>query len=595
MKKALAVLLSVLMLVSLIAPTFAYADNEMQLVVTVDKTSVTRGGSFTVTVSASTNPGFNMFGASLALETGMSQDGNLTYGAIGRGTPGKNAMIEADSGDITETGVLFTATVNVADDAAYKDYTVTIDSVEVYDQFVNDVSSAVTPVTVSVVSCVHANTEQVPAEAATCVDPGHEAGTKCKDCDDWVEGGAEIPVDPTAHVWGETTYDNVFDDVYYHTYVVTASHTCTLNSEHTEQETSKASVSTVDPTCVAEGKTTYTATFPTYSFATWTQEETLKKDPDNHAGEDVQVEKIPATCVAPGYQAGIKCSACGDYKSGGDLIPVDPTAHVYGDPTYIPNWYIYVYSVAEETYKQISIEEAANYTPEEKIFSSVSTDVYADCTLCDVTGAWIDFYYTGTITPATTTYPTTTAKGETTYTAVFDEQYFPGAVNQTLTLADIPMLEAAEVEETAEGRTVSFNKAGGQAINFTVKDPTGALVRESVVITDKDGNRVAVSDEDYTYENGAFTLKESFLKNLEDGKYTITFQVGDKGVNASFDVETPATTPATSETAANANTGKKSPDGGDNVTSLIIWSFVALVSVAGVVVTGKKIKKSSAK
>ncbi|MBP5288558.1 MAG: leucine-rich repeat protein [Clostridia bacterium] len=196
--------------------------------------------------------------------------------------------------------------------------------------------------------------------------------------------------------------------------------------------------------------------------------------------------------------------------------------HEFGEPSY--EWEFI--SVADGGYIFYDTLQAAEEVPAEAIHVGITAHRTCACGEEDWEGGELQ-------SEEVTKYPTCTAKGETTYTFTFANEAF---TTQSVTLANIPMLEAAEVEETAEGKTVSFIRQGGKAINFTMKDAVGALVDASIVITDKDGNPIAITADDYTYEDGVFTLKESFLKNLEDGKYTITFQVGDKGVNEEFTV-----------------------------------------------------------
>ncbi|MBE7015936.1 MAG: hypothetical protein E7417_03850, partial [Ruminococcaceae bacterium] len=57
-------------------------------------------------------------------------------------------------------------------------------------------------------ACEHKNTEPaVPAEAATCTEPGTTAGLKCSDCQTVLEEPVEIPVNPDAHSFTSYTYN----------------------------------------------------------------------------------------------------------------------------------------------------------------------------------------------------------------------------------------------------------------------------------------------------------------------------------------------------------------------------------------------------
>ena len=56
-----------------------------------------------------------------------------------------------------------------------------------------------------------------------------------------------------------------------------------------------------------------------------------EKDPNNHTGAVENVGEIPATCTTPGHKAGRRWNCCLVYTEGGEEIPVDPTAHDWGD------------------------------------------------------------------------------------------------------------------------------------------------------------------------------------------------------------------------------------------------------------------------
>ncbi|MBP5288552.1 MAG: hypothetical protein J6Z79_01585, partial [Clostridia bacterium] len=191
MKRILSMLLIVALLSTLLVVP-ANADAIGTIALTSSPSSVTKGGTVSVTISLTQNPGLT----GLTLSVGYPSDWTLTavaeekmFGATGFTSPNlENNPVTLPwlhgTENITATGTLATLTFSVSDSATLGDQTITVSCSEAYDTGFNDATISDASVTVSVVSCVHANTEQVPAEAATCVDPGHEAGTKCKDCDD---------------------------------------------------------------------------------------------------------------------------------------------------------------------------------------------------------------------------------------------------------------------------------------------------------------------------------------------------------------------------------------------------------------------------
>lgn len=574
MKKALAVLLSVLMLATLIVPTLAYAkEADVVLKLTADKTEVKRGESVTVTVTATKNVGWLMFIAKASFDSGaFAQDGNVAYGSVGTGTKGTNATIDAGSEDTTETGVYFSYTLSVLDNAPYGEYTVGLKEFDVSNIDEDTVTVEADTVTVKVV-CPHEGTGRVDGNvvAATCATKGSKE-IKCAECGAVLETQV-LDLDPNNH-------EGPFTDV-----------------------------AGVDSTCHTPGHAAYTYC-EACSAVTEGSSEDLPLDLTNHTGEgETIIPEVPATCSAPGTEAATACAGCGTILSGGETI--QQLAHEWSSVTY-------TWSADKTTCTASRTCSVGNETETEKVTASPSVVEKADCLHPGVTKytatfenkafeqqvafneatpaalghAWGDAQYVwdteagevmathvctrdphhsemafAKIVKTVTKAPTTEEEGEYTLTANFENTPFE---TQTKT-GTIDKLAAYELEEKAIDYTVGTDKDA----TITVKEAEGDFMPETLAITDKDGNPVEVTDADYTYENGKFTLKESFASKLAAGTYKVTFQVGEKGVLANVEVKAAHST-ATGDTAA----------------SLIVWSFVALVSLAGAVVMTKKIRAS---
>ena len=133
----------------------------------------------------------------------------------------------------------------------------------------------------------HVNTENRDAVAATCVDPGREAGVWCLDCQKYVSGGGEVDADPDAHDFGEWVSYN----------------SATCSSKGVERR---------DCSRCDAYETRETAF-----------------DPNNHAHTEERAA-VAATCTDQGREAGVYCLDCQKYVSGGAEIAVDPNAHDFG-------------------------------------------------------------------------------------------------------------------------------------------------------------------------------------------------------------------------------------------------------------------------
>ena len=162
--------------------------------------------------------------------------------------------------------------------------------------------------------CAHENTELRNAKEATCTEPGYTGDTYCKDCNEKIAGGEEIPakghtevvdaaVEATCTMPGKTE----------------GKHCSVCNEVLVAQEEIPAKghswdegVITTSPTCSDAGVKTYTCT-----VCSETKTEAL--DATGHTL--VNIAEQPASCTEAGHTAGVKCSVCGATISGIEEIP----------------------------------------------------------------------------------------------------------------------------------------------------------------------------------------------------------------------------------------------------------------------------------
>ena len=137
----------------------------------------------------------------------------------------------------------------------------------------------------------HVNTKTVAAVKATCTTKGYTAGVYCNDCQKYISGHTEIPVDTNAHKWDNGTI-------------------------------------TTTATCKVSGEKTYTCQHNSAHKKT----ESLGVNASNHVNTK-NVAELKATCTTKGYTAGVYCNDCQKYISGHTEIPVDTNAHKWDNGT----------------------------------------------------------------------------------------------------------------------------------------------------------------------------------------------------------------------------------------------------------------------
>ena len=152
------------------------------------------------------------------------------------------------------------------------------------------------------------------AKDATCEEAGYEAYWTCSVCGKLfnnADGAAEheistpVVINALGHDWGTPTYTWSKDG---DTYICIAEEVCSRNDQHIKNETATATAQvTQDPTCIAMGKTTYTATFNDADFEQQTQTLTdVAKVPHT----PTKTEAVEATCTVEGHDAYWTCSSC---------------------------------------------------------------------------------------------------------------------------------------------------------------------------------------------------------------------------------------------------------------------------------------------
>lgn len=137
----------------------------------------------------------------------------------------------------------------------------------------------------------HVNTKNTEAITPTCSEIGYTAGVYCNDCQKYISGHKEIPVNANAHKWDNGTI-------------------------------------TTMPTCITSGVKTYTCQNNTSHNKT----ENLSVNASIHVNTKNVAETTP-TCTTKGYTAGVYCNDCQKHISGHDEIPVDENAHIWDNGT----------------------------------------------------------------------------------------------------------------------------------------------------------------------------------------------------------------------------------------------------------------------
>ena len=187
------------------------------------------------------------------------------------------------------------------------------------------------------------------AVAPTCEETGLTEGSHCSVCTETIV--AQEVVKATGHLFDDAFYTWTED---YNT--CTAKRICEYDNNHVEVETVESSVSTNDPTCIAEGATIYTANFENEAF------ETQATSTPIPMLEHVYVDEVCTGCGKEQYK---KVEADGDdFTVDGDG-KLDIPGYVEGDDDEEP---YKITSIAPEAFKDNDdIEEVVIPVPVEEI------------------------------------------------------------------------------------------------------------------------------------------------------------------------------------------------------------------------------------
>ncbi len=375
MKKIMVVFLSIMMIVSLAAASFA---DGAALSCSVTNDQLNRGDTVTVTVALSGAPDVKSMNLQFDIPTDVfTVDGAWSIsGTITNFNKSKNLAVIAFESPTNINGSIFTLNLTVKDDAAYGDYNVEMTPIVKVSSEAGEteVTCAGTSVTLSIIdpSCHHENMTFHEAKDSTCNEQGWDAYYTCPDCglmfaEDGKTEISEIPLRPLSerHTGGTATCkDPAVCTVCGESYgkVDPLNHTgnteirnqkdatCTEagNSGDTYCKDCGALISAgseikalghdykgvvTEPTCKAGGYTTYTCSRCEDSYVA---DET---DPVAHDYEAVVTEP---TCKAGGYTT-YTCKFCGDSYTGDETDPVphdyeavvtEPTCKAGGYTTY---------------------------------------------------------------------------------------------------------------------------------------------------------------------------------------------------------------------------------------------------------------------
>ncbi|MCC8357363.1 MAG: leucine-rich repeat domain-containing protein, partial [Oscillospiraceae bacterium] len=131
----------------------------------------------------------------------------------------------------------------------------------------------------------------------------------------------------TVHTWGTTVYTWGEENK-----TCTTTHSCTKCTEYETAEASVTNETTLEPTCTAQGQTTYTAVFT----ETWAANPpTLVLTNIDETGHSTVLQNAKdATCTEAGYTGDLVCTVCNTTVEAGETIPA--TGHSFGAWETIP-------------------------------------------------------------------------------------------------------------------------------------------------------------------------------------------------------------------------------------------------------------------
>lgn len=341
-----AVFMSILIAVSTVLTAVGHIDKAQaaeKAVLQVSTVSGHRGDEVSVTVSLTSNPGIAGLVFSLTFdnkvlklvdvkEPANTDDEFIFYEPIIKNDAINDTSINyigyafaSGKSNITKTGIVYTATFKILDEAAIGTTQLNIAGRNGQDTAdVSNIDEKAVPIEVTAgsvtVTCEHKHTETVKT-AATCTKDGLEVVT-CKDCKEVI---SSTVLKSTGHKYGDWIVDKAVtctEDGEEYRECSVCHNKITQKIEHKGHVSGTPEV-TKEPTCTKEGTRITKCTVCSEVLKT----ETLAKKEHSWGEWKTTVEP---TCQKDGKKESV-CSVCGETKS--EVIPKSEEYHKYTDYT----------------------------------------------------------------------------------------------------------------------------------------------------------------------------------------------------------------------------------------------------------------------
>ncbi len=341
-----AVFMSILIAVSTVLTAVGHIDKAQaaeKAVLQISTVSGHRGDEVSVTVSLTSNPGIAGLVFSLTFdnkvlklvdvkEPANTDDEFIFYEPIIKNDAINDTSINyigyafaSGKSNITKTGIVYTATFKILDEAAIGTTQLNIAGRNGQDTAdVSNIDEKAVPIEVTAgsvtVTCEHKHTETVKT-AATCTKDGLEVVT-CKDCKEVI---SSTVLKSTGHKYGDWIVDKAVtctEDGEEYRECSVCHNKITQKIEHKGHVAGTPEV-TKEPTCTKEGTRITKCTVCSEVLKT----ETLAKKEHSWGEWKTTVEP---TCQKDGKKESV-CSVCGETKS--EVIPKSEEYHKYTDYT----------------------------------------------------------------------------------------------------------------------------------------------------------------------------------------------------------------------------------------------------------------------
>lgn len=341
-----AVFMSILIAVSTVLTAVGHIDKAQaaeKAVLQISTVSGHRGDEVSVTVSLTSNPGIAGIVFSLTFdnkvlklvdvkEPANTDDEFIFYEPIIKDDAINDTSINyigyafaSGKSNITKTGIVYTATFKILDEAAIGTTQLNIAGRNGQDTAdVSSIDEKAVPIEVTAgsvtVTCEHKHTETVKT-AATCTKDGLEVVT-CKDCKEVI---SSTVLKSTGHKYGDWIVDKAVtctEDGEEYRECSVCHNKITQKIEHKGHVAGTPEV-TKEPTCTKEGTRITKCTVCSEVLKT----ETLAKKEHSWGEWKTTVEP---TCQKDGKKESV-CSVCGETKS--EVIPKSEEYHKYTDYT----------------------------------------------------------------------------------------------------------------------------------------------------------------------------------------------------------------------------------------------------------------------